>query len=75
MSQVECEIQDTVLENDNGDEIGGVAVCCKQCDHVEEAFGIGDDSVKYACKQLNENCPEGENNYYFVPGINEIKED
>lgn len=72
--RVECEMEEILLENDEGYEIEGIAVCCGECLHTEEAFGTGADSVRYACKQLNENCPEGENNFYAVPGVHDNEE-
>lgn len=54
----------------NGEYVSveGTVVTCSRCGHSEFAFGTHAASEKRCLAELNENCPEGENNYYEVMG-------
>lgn len=60
---VPCEVEEIELEGDYGD-IESVRVTCSKCGHETESFGTGDASIKRCLALLNEECPNGENNYY-----------
>ncbi len=71
MKRVECDYKEIDLKNDSDQDIEGIEVQCNKCECVAQAFGRGDKSFKFACRKLNEICPNNENNYYIVPDIEE----
>lgn len=42
--RVECFIEETTLENDDGIEVDSVTATCGRCGHDTESFGTGDNS-------------------------------
>jgi len=64
--RVECEIEETYLENDHRRQLPGIVVTCTRCDHKSESFGKTEKSVKRCLFLLREECPESEENFYFV---------
>lgn len=62
--RVECEIFDTVLENDDGVQIDSVCATCTRCDHETESFGTSEASVKRCLVLMREECPNSEENFY-----------
>ena len=68
MAQVECEVEETEEENDNGRMQPCVKVTCGECGHVETSFGTSDKSIRRCLVMLKENCPRGEKNYYVADG-------
>ena len=63
---VECTVEEVELENDSGREQPGVRVTCSRCDHVVEAFGTGEGSLRRCGALLREECPNNEANFYKV---------
>ena len=63
--RVEAVIEEVELEGDNG-LVDGVQATCTRCDHVTESFGTSSSSVRRCLALLREECPEGENNYYYA---------
>lgn len=63
--RVECEVSFVELTGTHGRAVDGVSASCSRCGHEEESFGSGDSSVKRCLALLRENCPEGEENFYF----------
>ena len=69
MARIECEVDYTELENDQGRMVDGVVVTCGECGHATESFGTGENSVKRCLALLGEECPEsslGERNFYVT---------
>jgi hypothetical protein len=64
--RVLCEVEETMLENDDGIEVAGVVVTCSKCDHTTESFGTSEASLKRCFALLHEECPLDENNYYHA---------
>lgn len=64
-NKVECEIETVELEGDHG-MVDGVKATCSKCGHTTESFGTSDRSVRRCLVLMREECPEGEENYYFA---------
>jgi hypothetical protein len=64
--KVECDCEQVTLENERGNEVKGVRVKCSRCDHVVESFGTGDASKRRCLALMREQCPMGEENFYFI---------
>lgn len=64
MARIEVEIDEVMLENEDGKEVEGILATCTECDHEVEVFGTSDASVKKACVMLREECPMGQENFY-----------
>lgn len=64
--RVECEVEEVVLENDEGREIDGVRVVCDRCGHCTESLGTTGRSVRRCLVLLREECPRHEENFYVV---------
>ena len=64
MARVECGVEETELENENGDYVPGVLVTCSECGYMTESFGTSDASVNRCLALLREECPEGKRNFY-----------
>jgi hypothetical protein len=62
--KVECEVQFTELENDEGHSVESVVVTCTRCAHQEESFGVHEGSIRRCLVLLRENCPRNEKNFY-----------
>lgn len=65
MARVECEIEEVVLENDEGYEQEGVEATCSRCGHQTQSFGVGPASRRRCLVLMREECPESEKNYYI----------
>ena len=67
--RVACDIEsiDFEFENKSGHliECNGVKVTCSRCDHETEAAGTSERSIRYCFARLREECPNGEDNYYY----------
>ena len=66
--RVECEIEYVTLENEKGREVDGVRAICTDCGHETESYGTGEKSIKRCLVLMNEECPEGLNNFYVEEG-------
>ena len=65
MAKIECDIEDTVLYNDEYDvDVPGVTATCQRCGHSTESFGTGERSVRRCLAMLRNECPNGEHNFY-----------
>jgi len=65
--RIECIIEhDVPLETDDGRTVTGVRATCTCCDSVTEAFGSSTKSVRRALARMREECPEGEDAFYFA---------
>ncbi|UNM07812.1 MAG: hypothetical protein H7A35_13250 [Planctomycetales bacterium] len=62
--KIKAEIHYVDVENENGYEVEGVMARCTRCGHETESFGVADNSIRRCLKLLNEECPNGENNFY-----------
>ena len=62
--RVGCSFEEVELENDDGREQPGVRATCSRCDHETESFGTGEASRKRCLALMNEECPQGEDNFY-----------
>lgn len=62
--RINCEIDETELENDEGYEIPGVVATCSKCQHSTESFGTSDASIRRCLALMREECPMCENNFY-----------
>jgi hypothetical protein len=63
---VQAEVDETMIENDNGIMVAGLIVTCSKCGHEVEVFGRHERSIKRGAVMLNEECPEGEDNWYVT---------
>ncbi len=61
---VTCTVEETVLENDQGDEVPGVIAICSRCDHETESLGTSPRSVRRCMTLMRHECPRDEENYY-----------
>jgi hypothetical protein len=59
-----CEIEETLLENEDGFDQEGVRATCGRCGHTTESFGTGEVSRRRCLALLREECPQGERNFY-----------
>lgn len=63
--RVETYVEEDEIEADFG-TAWGIIVTCRVCGHSVVAAGTSDGSRAYAGRQLRENCPRQENNFYVV---------
>jgi hypothetical protein len=64
MAKITCTIDETILENGNGQEIPSIVATCSRCGHTTESYGTSERSVNRCLVLMNEECPNGENNFY-----------
>lgn len=65
----------TVIEDERGDVVPGVRLCCDRCRHTVEVGGQTGGSVRRALAQLREGCPMGERNWYQAVPEEEAQDD
>lgn len=65
MAKIKCDIEETVLENDRGYDVDGVIATCSKCGHTTESFGTSESSINRCLAMMNEECPNGEDNFYI----------
>lgn len=66
MPKVECQVEEVILENDEGREVEGVQLTCSECDHQTESFGTTQRSINRCLALMREECPNGQENYYVA---------
>lgn len=66
MAEISVEVEETVLENDNGYEVDSVSATCTECDHKTESFGKSDGSLRRCLWLMRDECPMGQRNYYVA---------
>jgi len=65
--RIECVIEhDVDVEADDGRIVNGVMATCTCCDTVTKAFGTSEASVRRCLALMREECPEGENAFYYA---------
>ena len=62
--RVECEIEYFTAKNKQGRPVESVRATCSKCGHETESYGTGDGSIKRCLVLMNEECPEGLDNFY-----------
>lgn len=62
--RVPVEIEEVVLQSEEGRDVDGIVARCSRCDHSTESFGTSEKSVKRCLALLREECPKDENNFY-----------
>ena len=62
--RVAVEIEEVVLQSEEGHDIDGIVARCSRCGHETESFGTSDKSIKRCLVLLREECPKDENNFY-----------
>ena len=62
--KVQCEIEETELENEDGLAVSGVTATCERCGHETEAFGTSEASRRRCLARMREECPKAELNFY-----------
>ncbi len=62
--KIHCDVEEAEVENEKGRMVDGVIATCEKCDHTVESFGTAQSSINRCLALMNEECPEGENNYY-----------
>lgn len=72
MTKVTCSIDAITIENDSGIDVPSVAATCSRCGHTTESFGTSDYSIRRCLVLLNEECPNGENNFYEEENLSVI---
>jgi hypothetical protein len=75
MGRVTADAVETELENDFGTMTAGLEVTCAKCGHTVEVFGTHQQSAKRGGVMLSQECPEGENNFYVVYGVELERDD
>ena len=63
--KVACEVTHGVTENDSGREVECTTVTCSRCDHATESYGTTERSALRSLALLREECPKGEDNFYY----------
>lgn len=64
MARIKCEITETTLEGEHGNDIDSVTATCSKCGHTTESYGTGDGSIKRCLVLMSEECPKGGKNFY-----------
>lgn len=67
MPEVHVEVEETLVEDDDGRMVAGVQVTCPDCGDVQTSCGTGDASKRRAAALLRENCSMGRKNFYVLP--------
>lgn len=65
-NRVPVEVEEVIVDAENGRSINGIHVTCTRCRTVTVCLGTSQASVRRACIQLRDQCDE--RNYYFVEG-------
>ncbi len=65
MAKIKCTIEEITLEGDYGNDISSVMATCSKCGHTTESYGTSESSINRCLALMNEECPEGENNFYI----------
>lgn len=65
MSRIAVTIDETELEGDYG-TVDGVCATCSRCGHDTESFGTSSASVRRCLALMREECPRGENHFYYA---------
>jgi hypothetical protein len=63
--RIACDIEEVILENEDGWEVDGVTAICSRCQWSTESFGTGNASRKRCLALMREECPQSENNFYW----------
>ena len=71
MARVECIIDETTIENENGYETPAVIATCKSCGRTTESFGTSESSIKRCLVLMKEECGKG--NFYIEETLHSIK--
>lgn len=62
--RVEVGIDETILTNDDGNDVEGICATCSLCGHQTESYGTSEKSVKRCLALMREECPEEQANFY-----------
>jgi hypothetical protein len=62
--EVVCDIEIFTDVNAQGRKIESTRAICSECGHETTSYGTGDGSRKRCLVLMNEECPEGQNNFY-----------
>lgn len=65
MARVPCYITQGTEENESGYEVTCTYAECSKCGQETMSFGDSDESVTRCLAMLREECPRGENNFYY----------
>jgi hypothetical protein len=68
MAKINCDVELTDVENDNGTDSDGVVLTCQECDHQTESCGTGPRSIRRCLALMREECPNDANNFYVAEG-------
>lgn len=61
---VRCDVEEDEVENENGRMVEATRATCGRCDHETFAYGTGDVSRRRCLWLMNQECPNGESNFY-----------
>lgn len=64
--RVPVEIEEVVLQSEEGRDVDGVVARCSRCDHETESFGTSEKSIKRCLVLLREECPRNDENNFYV---------
>lgn len=64
MAKVKCSIEEITLDGDYGNDVESTSATCTKCGHTTESYGTSEGSINRCLALMNEECPEGENNFY-----------
>lgn len=66
MAKISCSITTGSEENEYGHEVECTYAECSKCGHETMSFGTSEASELRCLAMLREECPEGEDNFYYA---------
>lgn len=63
--RVQAEVEEIELENEEGKTIPSIKAECSRCGHETRSYGTHERSITRCLTLLREECPEGEDNFYY----------
>ena len=64
--RIEASIDEIELETEEGGMVAAVQATCSRCGHETTSYGTSDKSITRCLVLLREECPKGENNFYYT---------
>ncbi len=65
MTLINCQIEETEIENDEGIEVDSIIATCSACGHQTESYGTSRASIKRCLVLMREECPHHKHAYYI----------
>lgn len=64
--KISVSVSHISLDGDYSSDVEGIQLECSRCGHTVEVFGTSEASEKRGCVMLNDECLNGESNFYEV---------